>query len=101
METVEAQRLTVEDYIKLLGDNTLGVKYDKGKPQWDLLPWKEMEDVVKVLTFGASKYASDNWKNVPNSPSRYMDATMQKYTKDSPTVKFLGHIHSTISLLIP
>jgi hypothetical protein len=57
METVEAQRLTVDEYIKLLGDNTLGVKHDKGKPQWDLLPWKEMEDVVKVLTFGASKYA--------------------------------------------
>lgn len=77
METVEAQRLTVDEYIKLLGDNTLGVKYDKGKPQWDLLPWKEMEDVVKVLTFGASKYASDNWKKVPNSPSRYTDATMR------------------------
>ena len=77
MQTSEQQRLTVDEYIKLLSENTHGVKHDQGKPQWDLLPWEELEDVVKVLTFGATKYSPDNWKKVPNSPSRYMDATMR------------------------
>ena len=56
---------------------TLGVKYDKDKPKWNLLPWDELEDVVKVLTFGAKKYAPDNWKFVDDANNRYMDAAMR------------------------
>ncbi len=54
-----------------------GIKYDKDKPRWNLLPWDELEDVVHVLTFGAKKYAPDNWKFVDDANSRYMDATMR------------------------
>ena len=31
-------------------------KYDGGKVRWDLLLWEEVEDVARVLTFGAAKY---------------------------------------------
>ena len=73
----------LEGYIKALhqelndDSGKLGVKYDKDKPKWNLLPWDELEDVVKVLTFGAKKYAPDNWKFVDDANNRYMDATMR------------------------
>jgi hypothetical protein len=54
-----------------------GVKYDNDKPRFDLLPWREVEDVAKVLTFGAEKYEPDNWKRVDNSKSRYIAAAFR------------------------
>ena len=38
-----------------------GVKADKGKPDWSLLDLKSLEGCVEVLTFGAEKYARENW----------------------------------------
>jgi len=52
----------------------LGVKHDSDKPRWSLLPFKALQEVVEVLTFGAKKYAADNWKYVPNARERYIDA---------------------------
>ena len=57
--------------------NTLGVKYDQNKPQWSLLPFEALEEVVEVLTSGAKKYAPDNWKFVPDADARYMDAAFR------------------------
>jgi len=52
-----------------------GVKYDTGKPEWSLMPWNQLEDVVRVLMYGAAKYPEpDNWKRVPNARKRYKDA---------------------------
>ena len=51
-----------------------GVKYDSDKPRWSLLPFKALQEVVEVLTFGAKKYAADNWKHVPQAQERYIDA---------------------------
>jgi hypothetical protein len=53
-----------------------GVKYDVGKLQWSLLPFEEMEEVVRVLTKGANKYAKDNWKNV-RPTEKYIDAAFR------------------------
>lgn len=41
-----------------------GIKNDAEKPRWDLLPFETIERVVKVMTYGASKYMPDNWKEV-------------------------------------
>jgi hypothetical protein len=30
-----------------------GIKFDTGKLRWELLPWSEVSQVVKILTFGA------------------------------------------------
>ena len=54
-----------------------GVKYDQDKPQWTLVPFKALDEVVKVLTIGARKYAPDNWKKVPNARQRYIDAAFR------------------------
>ena len=39
-----------------------GLKYDSEKPRMDLLDSGFLEDVAKVLTFGANKYAAHNWR---------------------------------------
>jgi len=52
-----------------------GVKYDTDKPSWTLMPWEQLEDVVRVLMHGAKKYPeADNWKRVPDARRRYRDA---------------------------
>lgn len=38
------------------------LRYNASKPKYSLLSLKEMEQGVKVLEFGANKYARDNWK---------------------------------------
>jgi len=57
-----------------------GVKFDNDKPQWGLMPWKALSQVVDVLTYGARKYAPDNWKKVPNARQRYIDAGFRHFT---------------------
>ena len=54
-----------------------GRKHDTGKLRYDLLPPKTVEDVVKVLTLGAEKYAPDNWKYVRPFNDRYYAAAMR------------------------
>jgi hypothetical protein len=54
-----------------------GVKYDSEKLRWSLLPLDAVEEVVKVLEYGAQKYAPDNWMKVPGARERYWDAAMR------------------------
>ena len=56
---------------------TEGVKYDASKPRWSLIPQGTLEEVIKVLEYGANKYAPDNWKKVPEMEVRYYDAAMR------------------------
>ena len=104
--------MSLDEYIARMqadGPNTstktLGVKFDKDKPKWNLLPWSEVEDVVKVLTFGAKKYAPDNWKFVDDANNRYMDAAtrhlvahQQGETRDSESGE--SHIAHAICCLL-
>jgi hypothetical protein len=56
---------------------TEGIKYDASKPRWSLIPQGTLEEVIKVLEYGANKYAPDNWKKVPEMEVRYYDAAMR------------------------
>lgn len=40
-----------------------GKKYDAGKTRHELLSDLAIEELAKVLTFGAKKYAADNWRS--------------------------------------
>ena len=40
-----------------------GVKFDSDKPRMDLLDAYAIEQLAQVLTFGASKYAAQNWRH--------------------------------------
>jgi hypothetical protein len=57
-----------------------GIKYDSAKEPWELLPWEQVRDIVKVLQYGAIKYAPNNWKDVKNPVSRYFAAAMRHLT---------------------
>jgi len=48
-------------------------KHDKNKLQYNLLDPLALEEIVKVLTFGAIKYDPDNWRLCEDT-SRYIDA---------------------------
>jgi len=52
-------------------------KFDGDKPMWDLLPFEEVEEVVKVLTMGAKKYSPDGWGTVPDGKRRYIAAAFR------------------------
>lgn len=65
---------------KETANKTIGLKKDNGKPQWHLMPWKQLAAVVDILTFGAAKYAPNNWKFVPNAEERYEDALYRHLT---------------------
>jgi hypothetical protein len=55
----------------------LGLKYDDGKLRWDLLPWEPIEEIVKVLTYGAKKYKENSWQHVDRFEDRYFAALMR------------------------
>src|SRR5690606_32703946 len=38
------------------------LRYNGGKLRWSLVDFDALEDMVKVLDFGANKYADNNWK---------------------------------------
>lgn len=41
---------------------TEGVKYDKGKARYELIPTEALQGLAEVLTFGAEKYDPRNWE---------------------------------------
>lgn len=54
----------VKDYVdKILPPPTTeGRKDDQAKVRWDLLPGDALNEIAKVLTFGANKYGDRNWE---------------------------------------
>ena len=44
------------------------------KLRWELLPLEDIEDIVKVYTEGAKKYAPNSWQNLENGYERYKAA---------------------------
>lgn len=84
-----------------------GRKDDMGKLQWGLLLRsivREVEDVVWILTFGAKKYAAENWKKVEDGEKRYLDAhdrhmsELAKGIKNDPETGKSHYAHALCSL---
>ena len=65
---------TNEAYEQATLENSVGVKHDEGKLEWNLLPDEQLESVVRVLMHGAKKYAEENWKKVSHPEVRYYNA---------------------------
>jgi hypothetical protein len=55
-----------------------GLKFDKEKLRYDLLPVECIEEVVKVLTMGSIKYGPNNWQDVEPFEDRYY-AALQRH----------------------
>jgi len=83
----------------------LGIKFDKQKTRFDLIPWNEIKQVADVLTLGANKYADDNWKFVPDGKKRYFAAALRhlvawKEGEQNDTESGISHLaHATCCCL--
>jgi hypothetical protein len=58
-QKVEAQ---LQKAVEASKKHNTAVKYDSGKANWSLMPWEAVEEINKVLEFGAHKYAAHNWQ---------------------------------------
>lgn len=58
----------------------VGRKFDAGKLDYTLVPFDAMDEIVKVLDFGAKKYDRDNWRHVANADQRYQAAAFRHLT---------------------
>lgn len=61
-------------------ETSTGAKHDAGKLPWNLVPFRQLENVVKVYQYGAQKYGADTWQTVPNGKERYFGAIMRHLT---------------------
>jgi len=94
IETSDAQTIFVEPhFLEDIGDNLAparynnteefidpedeGVKHDGDKLRMDLIPPEIIEELARVLTYGAKKYSDDNWKLI--DIERYDAALMRHY----------------------
>ena len=72
-----------DDRINLIGHNGPsgehypGTKHDADKPRYDLLPPDAIDAMARVLTFGAEKYAPNQWRIVPDAVTRYQAAMLR------------------------
>ena len=80
-----------------------GIKYDGDKPDYSLVPFGALDEVVKVLTHGAKKYDRFNWEKVDAvryqaAALRHISAYMQGEKYDPETG--INHMaHAVCSLL--
>ncbi|MGL4753602.1 MAG: dATP/dGTP diphosphohydrolase domain-containing protein [Aeromonadaceae bacterium] len=73
-----------------------GRKLDGGKAIMGAIPPDAELAVARVLTFGAEKYARDNWRKVPDMDVRYMDAALRHlnaYRRGEPVDSESGESH--------
>lgn len=76
-----------------------GLRYNEGKPRFDLIDPTAMRMLAEVLTYGANKYAAHNWRtglpysNCIASLGRHFQAFMAGEDKDPESgLPHIGHI---------
>lgn len=57
-----------------------GIKHDQLKIRWDLVPFDAVNEIAKILTFGAVKYEARNWEK-GMAWSRAFGAMMRHLTR--------------------
>jgi hypothetical protein len=80
-------------------DPSRGLRFNKSKPRWSLVHFKSLEPMIRVLEFGAKKYAPENWKKglikkeILESMQRHLGALIDGEEVDSETgISHMGHI---------
>ena len=68
---------TFKPFVSVEDAPTTGSKHDSGKPLMGAVPPNALLAVARVLTFGAEKYGRDNWRQVVNAETRYLDAALR------------------------
>lgn len=66
-------------------------------PDWSLVPWNELRDVVEVLMHGAAKHSRDGWMDVvEEDPEHYRNHMMEhiaQYMSDNKNEMESGKSH--------
>jgi hypothetical protein len=87
----------------MMSNHSNGMKFDSDKPDYSLVPFEALDEVVKVLTYGANKYDRFNWEKVEDiryqaAALRHISAYMQGEKYDPETG--INHLaHAVCSLL--
>lgn len=88
-------------------DQLTGKRHDDGKPQMALLSPVAMEEIAKVLTFGAKKYGDNNWRGgfawtrVAHCLLRHIFAWLRGEDKDAESgLSHLAHAGCNIMFLL-
>ena len=85
------------------------IKFDEGKADWNLMPFEAIEEINKVLEFGAKKYAAWNfaegkgmsWTRLFNSMMRHMFAWVRGQDNDPESgLSHLAHAGCNIVFLL-
>lgn len=82
-----------------------GMKFDGDKPDYSLVPFGALDEVVKVLTYGAKKYDRFNWEKVERhryeaATLRHISAYMQGEKYDPETgINHLAHAICSLMFL--
>ena len=53
------------------------LRYNEGKLDWTLLDFDSIAPAVKVMTFGATKYARENWKLPCDDPKQHIQSAIR------------------------
>ena len=75
------------------------MRFNDGKVEWSLVDFKSLEPMVRVLEFGAQKYAKHNWKQgmdvtkMMESLLRHSFSFLSGETEDQESgISHIGHI---------
>ena len=81
-------------------------RHNTGKLKWSLVEFSSLEDMVRVLEFGAEKYSPDNWKKgldqkeIVESMLRHIFAYMRGEKMDPESgLPHVGHIQCNAMFL--
>lgn len=77
------------------------LRYNEGKLKWSYVHYASLEPMIRVMEFGAKKYAPKNWQNPMNttdileSMQRHLAALMdgEEFDKES-GLPHMGHIQA-------
>lgn len=73
----KTEKQIITSITQFVRDTEEGIKYDSEKPDYSLIPPNALDETVKVLTYGAKKYAPDNWRKLDNALNRYFAAAQR------------------------
>jgi hypothetical protein len=87
-------------------DAQQALRYNQGKLQWSLVDFDSLEGLVRVLEYGAAKYAPDNWKlgmpvtQVSESLMRHLFAFLRGEDVDPESgCRHLSHVMCNVMFL--
>lgn len=75
------------------------MRFNNGKLQWTLMDFPSFEPMIKVLMYGAHKYARDNWKK-GSSKTEILDSLLRHVAEltqgnlmdDESKLEHIGHL---------